>query len=133
VSFGDGQTSDAFAPVHVGMPGGVRIAEISTGCLHSLALTPKGEVLAWATISTVSRATTASPKAMSRSGSTCRAQLPAIGKVVQICGDCEHTLALTTKGAVLAWGDDAEGELGLASAKTVSRPALVTKLKGRGG
>ncbi len=155
------------------MPGGVKIAAISTGCLHSLALTPKGEVLAWATTSTASWAMTARTKATSRSGSTCRApsrpwpwppalpqsrarrrrrgirlgnnqdgqlgdgqpnlvnilpveifiQLRGVGKVVQIYGGCEHTLALTSKGEVLAWGDDAEGELGLIAAQDREPPS----------
>jgi alpha-tubulin suppressor-like RCC1 family protein len=180
---GNGQDSDAFAPVHVGMPGGVKIAAISTGCLHSLALTPKGEVLAWGNnkygeLGDDSTAESDVPvrvdlprtfKAVAVAagcyhslalgadgevfawGSNQDGQLgdgqpnlvnilpveifiqqPAFGKVVQIYGGCEHTLALTSKGEVLAWGDDTEGELGITPAKTVSRPVLVRKLKGRG-
>jgi alpha-tubulin suppressor-like RCC1 family protein len=182
---GNGQTNDAFSPVHVGMPGGVKISAISTGCLHSLALTPKGEVLAWGNnkygeLGDDSTDESDVPvrvdlprnfKAVAVAagcfhslalgadgeifawGDNQLGQLgdgqpslvnilpveifihvpgPAIGKVVQIYGGCEHTLALTTKGAVLAWGDDVDGELGISPPKTVSRPARVTKLSGRG-
>jgi alpha-tubulin suppressor-like RCC1 family protein len=182
---GDGQTSDAFAPVHVAMPGGVKIAAISTGCLHSLALTPKGEVLAWGNnkygeLGDDSTTESDVPvrvdlprnfKAVAVAagcfhslalgadgeifawGSNQLGQLgdgqpnlvnilpveifirvpgPPIGKVVQIYGGCEHTLALTTKGAVLAWGDDVDGELGISPPKTVSRPVRVTRLSGKG-
>jgi alpha-tubulin suppressor-like RCC1 family protein len=182
---GDGQDSDAFAPVHVAMPAGVKISAISTGCLHSLALTPKGEVLAWGNnkygeLGDDSTAESDVPvrvdlprtfKAVAVAagcyhslalgadgeifawGSNQIGQLgdgqpnlvnilpveifirvpgPAIGKVVQIYGGCEHTLALTSKGAVLAWGDDADGELGISPPKNESRPVRVTKLVGRG-
>jgi alpha-tubulin suppressor-like RCC1 family protein len=180
---GDGQDSDAFSPVHVAMPGGVKIAAISTGCLHSLALTPKGEVLAWGnnkygelgddstdesdvpvrvdlprTFKAVAVAAgcyhslalgadgevfawgnnqdgqlgDGQPNLVNILPVEIVIQLRGVGKVVQIYGGCEHTLALTSKGEVLAWGDDAEGELGLSPPKTVSRPALVTKLKRRG-
>ncbi len=182
---GNGQANDAFSPVHVAMPAGVKIAAISTGCLHSLALTPRGEVLAWGN----NKYGQLGDDSTTQSDVPVRVDLPrnfkavavaagcyhslalgadgeifawgdnqlgqlgdgqpnlvnilpveifihvpgtAIGKVVQIYGGCEHTLALTTKGTVLAWGDDADGELGIAPAKTVSRPARVTKLSGRG-
>ncbi len=167
------------------MPGGVKIAAISTGCLHSLALTPKGEVLAWGN----NKYGELGDDGTAESDVPVRVDLPRnfkavavaagcyhslalgadgeifawgsnqlgqlgdgqpnlvnilpieifihvsgspIGKVVQIYGGCEHTLALTTKGVVLAWGDDADGELGISPPKTVSRPARVTKLAGRG-
>jgi alpha-tubulin suppressor-like RCC1 family protein len=160
---GDGQASDAFSPVHVAMPGGVKIAGISTGCLHSLAVTPKGEVLAWGNnkygqLGDDSTEESDVPvrvdlprnfKAVAVAagcyhslalgadgeifawGNNQDGQLgdgqpnlvnvlpveiflnsPAIGKVVQIYGGCEHTLAMTTKGVVLAWGHADDGELG---------------------
>jgi alpha-tubulin suppressor-like RCC1 family protein len=182
---GNGQTNDAFAPVHVAMPAGVKISAISTGCLHSLALTPRGEVLAWGNnkygeLGDDSTAESDVPvrvdlprnfRAVAVAagcfhslalgadgeifawGDNQLGQLgdgqpnmvnmlpveifihlsgPAIGKVVQIYGGCEHTLALTTKGVVFAWGDDTEGELGISPPRTVSQPVRVAKLAGRG-
>lgn len=180
---GDGQTSDANVPVHVAMPGGARIAAISTGCLHSLALTAGGEVLAWGNNkygelgddstddsdvpvraelprgfkavaiaagcyhslalgadgeifawgnNQLGQLGDGQPNLVNVLPVEIFIQLPGIGKVVQIYGGCEHTLALTTKHVVLAWGDDDEGELGLAPARSVSRPARVTALTGRG-
>jgi alpha-tubulin suppressor-like RCC1 family protein len=182
---GDGQTNDAHVPVHVLMPGGAKIASISTGCLHSLARTTGGEVLAWGNnkygeLGDGGTAESDVPvrvdlprnfKAVAVAagcyhslalgadgeifawGSNQEGQLgdgqpnlvnvlpieifpqvpgAPIGKVVQIYGGCSHTLALTSKGVVLAWGDDVEGELGIVPARTVSRPVRVTKLTGRG-
>jgi alpha-tubulin suppressor-like RCC1 family protein len=180
---GDGQTSDAFVPVHVAMPGGAKIAGISAGCIHSLALTAGGEVLAWGNnkygeLGDDSTDPSDVPvrvelprnfKAVAVAagcyfslalgaggeifawGDNKLGQLgngqpndinmlpfeifvpgPAIGKVVQIYGGCEHTVALTTKGVVLAWGDDTSGELGIEPAKSESRPVRVTRLNGRG-
>jgi alpha-tubulin suppressor-like RCC1 family protein len=39
-------------------------------------------------------------------------KLPAGAKVTAIAAGCHHSLALTSTGQVLAWGDDASGELG---------------------
>jgi len=50
-----------------------------------------------------------------------------IGKVVQIYGGCSHTLALTSKGVVLAWGDDVEGELGITSGVAARRTAIMSR------
>jgi alpha-tubulin suppressor-like RCC1 family protein len=183
-ALGDGQTNVARVPVHVLMPGGAKIASISTGCVHSLALTTGGEVLAWGSnkLGMLGDGDTADSdvpvrvdlprnfKAVAVSagcfyslalgadgeifawgnnqwgqlgdGQTNQVnvlpipvfnQVPgAIGKVVQIYGGCTHTLALTSKGVVLAWGDDARGELGILPARTtVSVPARVTELDGR--
>jgi alpha-tubulin suppressor-like RCC1 family protein len=182
---GNGQTSNAHVPVHVPMPGGAKIASISAGCLHSLARTTSGEVLAWGDNkygelgddSTAdsdvpvrvelprnfkavdiaagcfhSLAVDASGKIFAW-GSNQDGQLgdgqpnlvnplpieifpqvpgTAIGKVTQLYGGCEHTLALTSKGVVLAWGDDTVGQLGIAPAKSVTRPTRVATLAGRG-
>ncbi len=178
---GDGKTSNAFIPVHVAMPNGVKIASISTGCLHSLALTAGGQVLAWGN----NKYGELGDDSTDPSDVPVRVELPrnfkavavaagcfhslalgadgeifawgnnqegqlgdgqpnpvnilpveifiqvpgtAVGKVVQIYGGSAHTLALTNKGVVLAWGDDAEGELGISPPRTVSRPARVAKL-----
>ena len=180
---GDGQDSDAFSPVHVAMPGGVKITAISTGCLHSLALTPKGEVLAWGnnkygelgddstddsdvpvrvdlprTFKAVAVAAgcyhslaldadgeifawgnnqdgqlgDGQPNLVNIQPVEIFIRLLGIGKVVQIYGGCEHTLALTTKGEVLAWGDDTEGELGLSPAKSVSQARAGNEAQGPG-
>jgi alpha-tubulin suppressor-like RCC1 family protein len=182
---GDGQTSDARVPVHVPMPGSAKIASISTGCLHSLARTTGGEVLAWGN----NKYGELGDDGTAESDVPVRVDLPRnfkavavaagcyhslalgadgeifawgnnqqgelgdgqpnlvnvlpieifpqvsgpIGKVVQIYGGCSDTLALTSKGVVLAWGDDVEGELGIVPSRTaVSRPKVVTKLTGRG-
>ncbi len=181
---GDGETSGAVVPVHVPMPGGAKIAAISAGCLHSLALTTGGEVLAWGN----NKYGQLGDDSTTDSDVPVRVELPryfkavavaagcfhslalgadgeifawgdnqlgqlgdgqpnpvnilpveifihvpgsAIGKVVQIFAGCEHTVALTSKGVVLAWGDDTVGELGISPVHSVSRPARIAQLDGK--
>jgi alpha-tubulin suppressor-like RCC1 family protein len=44
---GDGTTTSRSLPVAVRLPKGVRVTNISAGCLHNLAVTADGGVLAW--------------------------------------------------------------------------------------
>src|ERR1700761_1982036 len=128
---GDDSTNESDVPVRVDLPRDFKAVAVAAGCYHSLALGADGEVFAWGN-NQDGQLGDGQPNLVNILPVEIFIQVPAIGKVVQIYGGCEHTLALTSKGAVLAWGDDTEGELGIAPARTMSRPVRVTKLKGRG-
>jgi alpha-tubulin suppressor-like RCC1 family protein len=90
---GDGhRTKLQPTPVQVRLAPGVRVTSVRAGCDYSLALTTKG--------STTNRST---PIA---------AMLPAGARVTAVTAGCDDSYALTAKGHVLAWGYDAQGQLG---------------------
>ena len=109
---GDGSTTSRDTPVQVKLPAGTKITAISAGCYHSLALTSAGRVLAWGynasgqlgNGSTTSRDT---PVTIATSPGG-----PPVGKVTALSAGCNHSLALTSRGVVLAWGFGGDGQLG---------------------
>src|SRR6266516_3165173 len=105
---GDGTTSNSDVPVKVKLPPGTRITSARVGCDHALALTSSGEVLAWGNNNTgqLGDGTTGS------SSVPVKVLLPPGTKVTAIRAGCAHNLALTSKGKVLAWGFNADMELG---------------------
>src|SRR5579863_4681663 len=105
---GDGQTSDAHVPVHVPMPGGAKIASISTGCLHSLARTTSGEVLAWGN----NKYGELGDGGTADSDVPVRVKLPRNFKAVDIAAGCYHSLAVSADGEIFAWGSNQDGQLG---------------------
>lgn len=105
---GDGKATENDVPVQVSLPAGTAVAAVAAGCFHSLALTMTGQVLAWGENAhgqlgdgntTLSRA-------------PLRVKLPAGIKAVAVAAGCFQSLALTSTGQVLAWGQNATGELG---------------------
>ncbi|HEY2549142.1 MAG TPA: hypothetical protein VGI64_01045 [Streptosporangiaceae bacterium] len=112
---GDGTNMNRHTPEHIvvhvsgSAPG--RITALAAGCFHSLALTSKGKVLAWGSnvlgqLGDGSNTSHAAPVLV---------MLPAGTKAKSISAGCAHSLALTTTGHVLAWGDNGNGELGINS------------------
>jgi len=109
---GDGSTTSRDTPVQVKLPAGTKITAISAGGYHSLALTSAGRVLAWGynasgqlgNGSTTSRDT---PVTIATSPGG-----PPVGKVTALSAGCNHSLALTSRGVVLAWGFGGDGQLG---------------------
>jgi alpha-tubulin suppressor-like RCC1 family protein len=105
---GNGSTNGSDVPVRVRLPGGAKIIGISAGFAHSVAVTTAGAVLAWGK----------NYNGDLGNGSTTDSDvpvevtLPAGTKVTAIAAGSEHTLAVTSTGAVLAWGYNADGELG---------------------
>jgi len=105
---GNGSTNGSDVPVKVRLPGGTKVTAISAGFAHSVALTSTGAVLAWGK----------NYNGNLGNGSTTdsdvpvKVNLPTGTKVTAIAAGAEHNLALTSTGAVLAWGYNAYGQLG---------------------
>ncbi|MEV5574795.1 Ig-like domain repeat protein [Spirillospora sp. NPDC052269] len=105
---GDATSTLRTTPVFTRMPEGVRITQVAAGGDHSLALTSDGRVLAWG------RNTSGQ---LGDGSSTSRitpvfVRLPRGVTVAHVAGGNYHSLALTSDGRVLAWGDNMFGELG---------------------
>jgi alpha-tubulin suppressor-like RCC1 family protein len=116
---GNGTTISSATPVKVQLPAGTRVTSVRAGCFHSLALTTTGHVLAWGDNSRgqLGNGTTTS------TGTPVMVKLPPGTKVKAVRAGCFHSLTLTTKGHVLAWGFSGQGELG--SGSTLSSPEPV--------
>jgi alpha-tubulin suppressor-like RCC1 family protein len=105
---GDGTTTNAAVPVKVELPAGTKVTQVRAGCLHTVALTSKGHVLAWGSnvdgqLGDGTRTDSTTPVRVKISRST---------NVTAVRAGCNFSLALTSKGHVLAWGYNGLGELG---------------------
>ena len=105
---GDGTTDATAVPVRVQLPAGTKVTQARAGCFHTLALTSKGHVLAWGdnSFGQLGNGTTVS------SDAPVRVKLPSGTKVTAVRAGCLFSLALTSKGHVLAWGDNTDGQFG---------------------
>ena len=122
---GNGTTTDSAIPVKVAVPAGTKIEAVSAGCDFVLALTTAGKVLAWGDnshgqLGNGTTTSTATPV-------TVHVTVPGAGRVKSMFAGCAHSLALTTKGKVLAWGYNAFGQLGNGTT-TQSDSAVKVKL-----
>ena len=106
---GDGTTTGSSTPVPVDLPAGTRVTAVAAGFDHSLALTSHGSVLAWGNNGDgqLGDGTTTS------SSTPVRIDLPARTRVTAVAaGGGPQSLALTSDGSVLEWGNNGDGELG---------------------
>jgi alpha-tubulin suppressor-like RCC1 family protein len=125
---GDNTTSNSNVPVAVvgsGALSGKIVVAIATGFNHSLALCSDGSVVAWGFCSsgqlgnggTTSRSVpVAIPKTGALSGKT----------VVAIAAGYNHSLARCADGTVVAWGNNAYGQLGNNSTINSNVPVAIT-------
>src|SRR5262249_54674200 len=104
---GNGTTQPSNVPVTVALPAGTTVKAIIAGCEHSLAITSTSQLLAWGfngdgELGNGTTTDSATPVPVS---------LPAGTTVKAVRAGCEHSLALTSSGHVLAWGLGDNGRL----------------------
>jgi len=119
---GNGTFTNSSTPVAVSLGSATTVTAIAGGLDHSLALTSYGLVLAWGynndgQLGNGTTTNSSTPVAVS---------LPSGTTVTAIAGGGYHSLALTSSGQVLAWGDNAYGELGNGTTTTSSTPVQVS-------
>ncbi len=118
---GDGTTISSSTPVAVDLPTGVTITAVAAGNFHSLALTSAGTVLAWGfnDLGQLGDGTTVS------SSTPVAVDVPTGITIAAVAGGGFHSLALTSAGAVLAWGANGSGQLGDGTTVSSSTPVAV--------
>jgi alpha-tubulin suppressor-like RCC1 family protein len=101
---GDGTSNNRSLPVKIKLPPGVTVTSASTGCIHTLALTSTGQILAWG----INRGDELGDNGIAFPGSSTpvTVQTPPGSKITAIAAGCSFSLALTSTGDVLAWGQD---------------------------
>lgn len=105
---GDGKPGLRRTPVPVLLPHGVKVVAAFAGRLHSLALTVGGRVLAWGNNVTGQLGDgTLTPRPL-----PVFAHIPRRDRIVMLAAGRDFSLALTSTGKILAWGDDGAGQLG---------------------
>ena len=119
---GNGTTTNSSISVAVSLPSGTTVTAIAGGGYHSLALTSSGQVLAWGSngqgqLGNGTTTSSSTPVAVS---------LPSGTTVTAIAAGYYHSLALTSSGQVLAWGYNADGELGNGTTTNRSTPVAVS-------
>ena len=106
---GDGGTTDSDVPVKVNLPAGTKVTAVVAGAGQSLAVTSTGGVLAWG----LNLYGALGNGSMGGSSDVpVNVTLPAGTKVTAVAAGALHSLAVTSTGAVLAWGFNTDGELG---------------------
>lgn len=105
---GNGSTTDALVPTPVDLPPATVVTAVALGAAHLLALTSTGAVYSAGgntagQLGTNSVSPTATPVPV---------HLPAGVSVAGVSAGQGHSLAVTSDGAVLAWGDNSHGQLG---------------------
>jgi alpha-tubulin suppressor-like RCC1 family protein len=118
---GDGTTTSTSTPLKVHLPAGTKVTQVRAGCADTLALTASGQVLAWG----ANGDGQLGDGRITDSAAPVRVKLPRGTKITAIRAGCEHSLALTSKGRVLAWGYNHGGELGNGSTASSDVPVRV--------
>ncbi|SDE24759.1 Ig-like domain repeat protein [Glycomyces harbinensis] len=105
---GEDSFTNSTEPVNVELPEGTTVTAISVGDDHVLALTSTGQVLAWG----YNEWGQLGNGTNTESGLPVEVDLPSGTTVTAIAAGAGHSLALTSTGEVLSWGDNDLGQLG---------------------
>jgi alpha-tubulin suppressor-like RCC1 family protein len=108
------------APASVAISG-KKVASVSAGSDHTLALTTDGQVWAWGLNTSAQLALDPNRIALSRVPQRIALDLPAGVTITQVAAGDAFSLALASDGVVWGWGDNSRGQLG---------PALSTSSDG---
>jgi alpha-tubulin suppressor-like RCC1 family protein len=119
---GIGSTTEETSPVAVDLPAGTSVTEVGAGGVFGAAVTTSGKILTWGDNS-VGELGIGTNTGTNTTPTT--AQLPAGASATALATGFEHTLALTSTGAVYAWGLDSNGELGNGTTTNATSPVLV--------
>jgi alpha-tubulin suppressor-like RCC1 family protein len=124
---GDGSApADQHTPVQVsGLGPGSGILEVVGGGAHSVALNSDGGVLAWGNNQAGELGDGTAP---TDHDGPVHVALPAGARAVDIAAGLEHSLGLLSDGTVLAWGDNALGQLGDGTTTRHPTPVAVSGL-----
>ena len=105
---GNGTQTDSATPVRVRLPRTARVVQVSASYGHALALTSAGTVFGWGYNADGELGDGTTDNALR----PVTVHLPGRAHVTQVVAGYYHSLALTSTGAVLAWGDNSQGALG---------------------
>jgi len=115
---GTGSTSAFDAtPAAVRLPGGTRIISVNAAAFFSQAVTATGQVLGWGT---QANGVLGNGLSTGIAAAPVRALIPPGLRVRSVFGGCRHTIAVTTTGSVLSWGNNSVGQLGIGSSRVQS-------------
>ena len=117
-------TATQSTPVAASLPSGTEVTQVAAGYDHSLAVTSGGGVLAFGHNGTGQLGNGSTTD----SDTPVNVALPSGTSVTQAAAGDGFSLAVTSSGGVLGWGDDEEGELGNGevSGSPVTSPVTVS-------
>jgi alpha-tubulin suppressor-like RCC1 family protein len=118
---GNGRRKSSNVPVFANLPRGVRVTAVSAGAESVLALTSTGRVLAWGD----NQAGELGNGRVRNSGKPVWVRLPRRTTITAIGAGVSHMFAVTSTGALLTWGDNAFGELGIGKKGEQRKPVRV--------
>ncbi|MHB8296285.1 MAG: RCC1 domain-containing protein [Acidimicrobiales bacterium] len=119
---GDGHAVSSTQPVEVAMPGGVAVVSIAAREGTAYAVTSTGAVYAWGANGS---GQLGSGTVSQYSSTPVKVALPSSASVVQVAAGGTHALAVTSTGALYAWGDNGQGQLGNGTRTTSPAPLRV--------
>jgi hypothetical protein len=108
---GNGQAgASSSLPTPASLPSGTRLAQVTAGCDHVVALTPGGQVLSWGAnnLGQLGVVAASDPEPFP-------VVVPIPATIRSVKAGCSDSVALDTSGHVWTWGSNANGDLGTGS------------------
>ena len=119
---GNGTTMNVTTPVETDMPPGVVATAVAAGWNQALALTSTGAVYAWG----LNRYGELGDGTTKNSDVPVIVDFPPGVTITQVAAGAYHSLAVSSTGAVYAWGLNSDGQLGIGTTIDQPTPSLVT-------